>query len=750
MLRAATYARVSTDMQAEEGKSISAQQAEMREFAEARNWEIVANFVDPGFTGTNLDRPALDALRAAAEEGAFDVLLVHELSRLSRRIFDTFRLFEELGQHDVGFASVKEPNFDFSSPTGRLFLTILAALNQYYVDLLKMHTAKSKRDRARRGLYNASVLPLGYKHSGDADTPPVVIEEEAEIVRELFEQYSTGQFSYSGVAEWLTDAGYKTRSGRNFSKDTVADILRNPFYKGIVRYRPDSRDQDEGEYYPGKHEPIVSTKLWDRCRRIRRQRRGAPRTYQPKYRVYLLNGIVSCDACGRDLRAQGAKSRSYYRDVSRQRGFYDCPDAGRGQRVEIVDHQIGEIFRRLHLPPDWQRQLEDLIDEDYDDRQTLESRRSRLIAERKRLKRMRIKGEFDDEDQDIYVEEKARIERELAELPTPADLDTIEYAAATIKELAEVWDDAEKEERRDLLRIALRDIKVDMSQGRVTTIEPYPIFVPLFRQIPLLREVDFGIFVPLWSTELAEEMEWLTVLEPMTLEELPKSAPDWPLVLTLPKSITGIRITPAVSDWLKAQRQAGKPLDHIIDLARPGVPRLKIDPRKWGEVTAKRVGNPDELGEASAAFLWTPFGLQRSEVRPALVERIRDVMMPGGTWAFVDVVPPSMPGHWLYRFFPAAWDNERQHTWGASMIYNSLAEVGFDVELDRLTYHQPISLEAAREIARNRERCPQLANLPDAIYETGLDMLEERAEREGADTLIGSEFCLAVVTATAE
>ena len=66
MYRVATYARVSTDMQAEEGKSIAAQQAEMREFAAARGWKIVAEFVDPGYTGQEMERPGLQALLEAA------------------------------------------------------------------------------------------------------------------------------------------------------------------------------------------------------------------------------------------------------------------------------------------------------------------------------------------------------------------------------------------------------------------------------------------------------------------------------------------------------------------------------------------------------------------------------------------------------------------------------------------------------------------------------------------------------------
>jgi DNA invertase Pin-like site-specific DNA recombinase len=101
----------------------------------------------------------------------------------------------------VGFASVKDNDFDFSSPNGRLFLTLIAALNQYYIDLLKMHTAKSKRQRAHDGLYNASIAPYGYTHVGDQNTPPAVVPEEAALVRQLFERYARGN---THIRNWRT------------------------------------------------------------------------------------------------------------------------------------------------------------------------------------------------------------------------------------------------------------------------------------------------------------------------------------------------------------------------------------------------------------------------------------------------------------------------------------------------------------------------------------------------------------------
>jgi site-specific DNA recombinase len=744
--RVALYARVSTDMQAEEGKSIPAQLAEMHEYAKGREWHIVTEFIDPGYTGTTLDRPGLDAALEGARRGAFDILLVHELSRLSRRLFDTFTVFEKLGQHQVGFASVKDKDFDLSSPTDRLFLTFLAALNQYYIDLLKMHTAKSKRQRARDGLYNASIPPYGYAHVGDPETPPVIVEEEAVVVRKMFELYATGKYSYHDVAQWLTDdAGYKTRTGGNFTKDTVADMIRNRFYAGKIVYKAGSRSQDVGEVFPGKHEPIVSAELWEACRQIREQRRTAPRTYQPKYRVYLLNGLVTCDVCARKLRAQGAKAGSYYREVSKYRGFTDCPSAGRGARIEWVDEQVGVIFRRLRLPPDWQDELRALMEED-EDYEILENRRARLVQERKRLKRMKIRGEFED-DPDVYEQELARIQRHLAELPAPGDFETLENAASVLEELARTWDQMELADRRDLLRLALREVKVDVPQARVVSLEPYPIFIPLFRRIPLLREVTLGAFAPVWLPEIVQELKPLKLLPVVEAAPDSQRAFDWPLVTELPDAVVGKRINPILSRWLKARRRDGHEIGRIVELIHSTTPFLKFDPRTWPEVQIERTNDLGLLSAGAALFLWAPFAVQRAVNLSTLLSDIKRVVAPGGTWAFVDVMPASMPAHWLYRFFPEVWKNERQRTLDTSQMYDTLVKAEFRVHLERRTFYRSVKLGQVLQIAERREQVPQLVNLPDPVYRTRSEALEEMVRQEGEAKVVISEFCLVEVSA---
>jgi hypothetical protein len=240
----------------------------------------------------------------------------------------------------------------------------------------------------------------------------------------------------------------------------------------------------------------------------------------------------------------------------------------------------------------------------------------------------------------------------------------------------------------------------------------------------------------------------MPILPPPISTPAPQETPDWPLVPALPEELVGKRITPALSVWLKGRRKEKQEIGRVVELARPGVPPLRVDLRKWPQVTIERVRDLNALTDESVSFLWTPFALQPVEERETLVDEVQQVMEPGGTWAFVDVMPTAMPGHWLYRFFPQAWENEERRTWDASRMYNVLLKAGFRVRLERRTFYQTVALGVARSMAGERRRCPQLAILPDEVYGQGLAALEEAVQREGKDEVIGSEFCLVEVTAT--
>lgn len=748
--RVVTYKRVSTDMQNDEGWSMAAQDIEMRQLADARGWVIVAEFTDPGISGQTIHkRPGIQALLSAAEQKQFDILLVHDLSRLSRSIYDTLYIFQELGRLNIGFASVKEPDFDFTTPTGKLVLTVLAALNQYYLDMLSQHTKKGKHQRARNGLYNASIVPYGYQHVGDSKTPPAIDEETAVAVRLAFESYATGNFSFQQIADLLNDKGYQSATGRLFTKDSIDDLLRNRFYAGDIVYGGDSAEGEQAEVYPGQHEAIISRDLFEQTQQARDRRRGSIRSYQPAYRTYMLNTLATCSVCGRKLRAQTlASGKSYYREMSRARGFVDCPDAQNGVLADPVETEIDHLFSSLRLPEDWQQQIETLIGDD-DELDTLDNRRARLQAEKTRLRELYVKGHFGD---DIAQFESltAQIQRELDLLP-PTDLPAIERAANTLQDLSQVWAEASKEEQRDLVRLVLREVRIDAAQKTIAELLPYAPFMPLFRQLDALIETEPGRFALLWPPDLAAQRCPYPVLPSLTELQPPEETPHlWPLLIPPPPLAPELRISPLASDFLKAWPK-DTALGDLVDVVTPGVEPLRVDGRKWPQARLRTLTQPKDttlilpLDTGSAALLHTPFQFQASLNQSSWLEEAWRVLQPGGWWAFSDLLPARMPGHWLYRFLPDAVRAWLPAAMDDAELYGFLTKRGFGVRLTRQTRYRAVTLGAVGQALTSR--LGLLARLPEDVHRVVLADVQAEIEAQGAETLIASHECWVEVVA---
>jgi len=145
------------------------------------------------------------------------------------------------------------------------------------------------------------------------------------------------------------------------------------------------------------------------------------------------------------------------------------------------------------------------------------------------------------------------------------------------------------------------------------------------------------------------------------------------------------------------------------------------------------------------ACLDTPLAVGDQARLEELVGQVYAVLEPNGYWHFVDLMPSSMPAHWVFTYFPEAWTYVRGAGWTPHKIYNSLRGAGFGLVLQEHTFYQPISLGAAHAIA---QRCAGiLATLPEEAYRKGLAQLAAAVQAQGAQTLIGSEVTLVEVAA---
>lgn len=306
------YARVSTSEQASEGHSIDEQLDRLRLFCQSHSRSDIKEYVDPGFTGSNMDRPALQDLIADVRAGMIDKVVVYKLDRLSRSQKDTLELIENVfTRNGCDFESMTE-RFDTGTSFGKAMIGILAVFAQLEREQIKERMSMGKTGRAKEGKYSGGGLkPYGYKY---ADGELTIDEDEAQIVRKIF-NYAIDGHSVNGIAKLLEAQGYVGRSGKPISHTTVKQILRNELYIGRVKFK--------GEYFDGNHEPIVTVEEFRQAEKVRLMYSEGNRPGEKH--ATLLGGLIYCKQCGARYYYQKCKPASNGPGIDPEKyRFYAC------------------------------------------------------------------------------------------------------------------------------------------------------------------------------------------------------------------------------------------------------------------------------------------------------------------------------------------------------------------------------------------------------------------------------------------
>src|SRR6266540_3769229 len=343
---AAIYARVSSERQ-REGGTIESQVAGLHELAQARGLVVPEQlvFLDEGFSGAMLLRPALERLRDRAAEGCFEVLLCHCPDRLARRYAYQVLLLEELDRAGVEVVFLREGERS-GSPEDELLRQFQGMIAEYERAQIRERTRRGKLYRARQGSQAVLVCaPFGYRYlrkTDDADGYFQVDPAEAEVVREVFRRYSEGDESIAEIARALSARGVPTRTGKAvWDRSTVWGMLRNPAYRGQAAFgktqtsgqrakptRPArARGERHGRRETRRDQPpenwtlvpvpaLISEQTFELAQaRLQENKRFAARnTKQPT----LLQGILVCRECGY------ACYRTSTRTSSRRIYYYRC------------------------------------------------------------------------------------------------------------------------------------------------------------------------------------------------------------------------------------------------------------------------------------------------------------------------------------------------------------------------------------------------------------------------------------------
>lgn len=267
-----------------------------------KSWvELKKKYDDPGRSGSNLDRPALQDLLADIEGGLIDVVLVYKLDRITRTLLDFVRLIDLFERYGVVFVAITQ-NFDTSDSMGRLIRNVLLTFAQFEREIAADRMRDKVRVMKQRGLWTGGDAPLGY----DLRRGKLVINREEEpAVRCIFDTY-VKERRLTAVHRKLLEQGFRrkvwksrsgaVRGGTSISQGSVHHVLSNPVYVGEVSHR--------GERYPGIHEPIIDRALWDRAQEVLAERQ----LFRPALPVNLLSGLLF-DGYGRRMDAKGGSNR---------------------------------------------------------------------------------------------------------------------------------------------------------------------------------------------------------------------------------------------------------------------------------------------------------------------------------------------------------------------------------------------------------------------------------------------------------
>ena len=346
IIRCAVYTRKSCeDGLEQEFNSLDAQRLAGENYIASQvheNWRLISkHYDDGGFSGGNLNRPALKELFADIEAGLVDMVVVYKIDRLSRSLFDFSKIVELFEKHNVSFVSVTQ-SFNTSTSSGKLMLNILLSFAQFEREMTGERIRDKFASSLKKGLWMGGHPPMGYDVK---DRKLVINEENAKLIKLIFEKFIKTE-SYFEIAHALNKAGIKTKKGSLFSPQHVQRILKNPYYKGCVTHK--------GNVYPGEHEAIIDEETWDKAQEIFKSKSILGRRKKQSQSLSFLSGLIKCCDCGCLMKQTFSYKKNlryrYYTCYNHLK-FKSCSAPRSSFPAEPIEQQvISEIVRILKSP----------------------------------------------------------------------------------------------------------------------------------------------------------------------------------------------------------------------------------------------------------------------------------------------------------------------------------------------------------------------------------------------------------------
>jgi site-specific DNA recombinase len=415
-----------------------------------------------------------------AEAGQFDVLIVHKMDRFARRLRLALECLERLGRARVGVVSVSEPNLDYSTPQGFLFLSMLGALAEWYSRNLSAEVKKGYAERKRRGLYGGRI-PFGAVKGEDGvpmpDTQLLELDGRAtsnyEGLQMAFDRAAEGATD-ADVAEMLNNAGYRPQSHARrarFTRDSVRAMLASRFY---VSELPIGKRGKDG-WVQAAHRTFVPLELFEAVQRHRERRTRRANSYSVNRgaRVHAFSGLVRCAECGESMHQEG-RQRLYCWGRRQRVGGCRAPSAS----LREVEQELGNYLRTLRLPEDTKQRILAVYADAQPEFQERARKRRTLESQLQRLGDLFVLGDLPKSE---YETRRATLRAELAlfaEADGHGHPEVLGRLEKYLLNAADAWDAADAAQRNKLARALLESIMI--RDGHIAAVHPRPEFQPYF------------------------------------------------------------------------------------------------------------------------------------------------------------------------------------------------------------------------------------------------------------------------------
>lgn len=307
--RVGIWIRVSTDDQAR-GESPEHHEKRAKSYAESKDWDVVEVYHLEGVSGKSvLKHPEAQRMLADIRSGAITALIFSKIARLARNTRELLDFADEFEKHEADLVSLQE-SIDTSTPAGRMFYTMMAALAEWERAEISSRVAASVPIRAKLGKTLGGAAPYGYAWENQR---LVVDEREAPIRRLMFELFAEHR-KKGAVARLITQAGHRSRKGYKFRPSGIERLITDPLAKGTRRmnYRASPGAgavfKKPSDWIYVEAPPIVSEELWEHCNAILRGQKQ-PGATPKKGATHLFTGVLVCH-CGTKMYVQ-TKTTSY-------------------------------------------------------------------------------------------------------------------------------------------------------------------------------------------------------------------------------------------------------------------------------------------------------------------------------------------------------------------------------------------------------------------------------------------------------